>query len=160
MNHCLLTPAFRVCSHFIFRFSRFPDLLPRGVGNREIGKSGKKRAPGASGKACMALPPLCSHHGSVCVDSFLFVRLFTTPPRWEIGKSGKTGKRKKELRSHLYTGFYGSKKLYLTKVAILASLVIFHRQEELGIMLERLKNKWSSRPEVCRSPVYFGKHYV
>ena len=39
----------------------------------------------------------------------------------------------------LYTGFYGgSKKLHLTNVAVLASLVIFHRQE-LGVMLECLK---------------------
>ena len=42
-----------------------------------------------------------------------------------------------------YTCFYWIKKLHLTKVAVLAFLVIFHRQE-LGIMLERLKNKWSS----------------
>ena len=58
-----------------------------------------------------------------------------------------------------HTGFYGSKKLHLTKVAVLAFPVIFHRQE-LGIMLECLRNKWSSRPEDCRSPVCFGKQYV
>ena len=58
---------------------------------------------------------------------------------------------------YVYTGFYGSQILNLTKVAALAFLVIFHRQA-LRIMVERVKNKLSSRPQVCRSPVCFAEH--
>lgn len=40
----------------------------------------------------MAIPPLRSHHESICVDSFLVLRYFTTFPRWE---KRKTKNRKK-----------------------------------------------------------------
>ena len=74
-------------------------------------------------------------------------------------KSPFPPRRKKKMKNSF------QEKLHLETVAVLFRSRSghfsspFHRQE-LGIMLERLKNKWSSRREVGRSPVYFGKRYV
>ena len=76
---------------------RFSRLFPAG---RVGGKSGNQGGGGEPEKACMALSPLCSHHGSVYTVS-LFFRCFYHFP--EMGKWNKTEKREKGKKNREQT---------------------------------------------------------